>query len=151
MRLLADALIAQKRYAEADQLLREGLEDSRKNSPAGHQDIAISLANLAQLQLLRENFAEAESLLREALAILSSDRPNGERTLQAKYSLGETLLGQKKFAEAESLLLDDYPLVLERVIARYAKLHTAEPDQGHDAKAAEWHKKLDDFKAAKPK
>jgi hypothetical protein len=30
----------------------------------------------------------------------------------------------------------------------YTDWHAAEPDQGYDAKAAEWQTKLDEFKAA---
>lgn len=73
----------------------------------------------------------------------------------------ECLAGQAKFAEAEPLLLDGYAEVkenakaipetyrtirlgepLDRRGAIYEAWQEAEPDQGHDAKAAEWRAKL---------
>jgi hypothetical protein len=41
------------------------------------------------------------------------------------------LPGQRKFAEA-----------LERIVSLYEAWHEPEPDQGYDAKAAEWRAKL---------
>ncbi len=76
------------------------------------------------------------------------------------------LLGQKKYAEAEPLLLAGYegtkqrektipeqskirfPEAIERLAQLYTDWHAAEPDRGYDAKAAEWQTKLNDFKAA---
>lgn len=37
---------------------------------------------------------------------------------------------------------------LERLALLYTEWHAAEPDKGHDAKAAEWQKKLDEHNAA---
>ena len=80
--------------------------------------------------------------------------------------LGGALLGQKKYAEAEPLLLAGYegmkqrektipalgnirlPEALERLVDLYTDWQAAEPDKGYDAKATDWQKKLNDFKAA---
>ena len=77
------------------------------------------------------------------------------------------LLGQKKYAEAEPLLLAGYegtkqrektilpalgnprlPEAIERLVDLYTDWQAAEPDKGYDAKATDWQKKLNDFKAA---
>jgi hypothetical protein len=80
--------------------------------------------------------------------------------------LGRALLGQKKYADAEPLLLKGYegmkarentiplegkirvPEAIARLVLLYTDWHTAEPDKGYDAKAAEWQQKLDEHNAA---
>ena len=80
--------------------------------------------------------------------------------------LGECLTGLGQWAEAEPLLLDGYQglhedpdaipdqyrevrmrKALERIVNLYEARHAAEPDAGHDAKAAEWRAKLESFEA----
>ena len=48
---------------------------------------------------------EAEPLLRECLAIREKTQPDDWQTFDAQSLLGGALLGQKKYAEAEPLLL----------------------------------------------
>jgi serine/threonine protein kinase/tetratricopeptide (TPR) repeat protein/type II secretory pathway pseudopilin PulG len=52
--------------------------------------------------------AEAETVLRECLAIQEKTAPNVWSTFHTKSLLGASLLGQKRFAEAETLLLAGY-------------------------------------------
>ena len=111
-----------------------------------------------------QQYVEAELLLRECLSIREKFAPQDWQTFNAQAALGGALLGQKKLAEAEPLLLAGYfgmkereqsipsigstriPETLQRLVELYSVMHTAEPDKGFDAKAAEWQKKLDDFK-----
>jgi serine/threonine protein kinase len=52
--------------------------------------------------------SEAETVLRECLAIQEKTAPNVWSTFHSKSLLGASLLGQKRFAEAEPLLLAGY-------------------------------------------
>jgi eukaryotic-like serine/threonine-protein kinase len=71
------------------------------------------------LELLTwKQFAVAEPLLREALAIREKKEPSDWRTFGTQSVLGGALLGQKKYAEAEPLLVKGY----EGMKARQAKI-----------------------------
>ena len=62
--------------------------------------------------------AQAETLLRQALAILDKKSPEEWQNFEARSLLGASLLGQKKYAEAEPFLLQGY----EGMKAREAKI-----------------------------
>ena len=53
-------------------------------------------------------FTEAESLLRKCLVIREKTQPDLWTTFNTQSLLGGALLGQKKYAEAEPLLLAGY-------------------------------------------
>ena len=59
-------------------------------------------------------YAEAESVLRESLAIRQKKQPNRWNTFNAQSMLGGALLGQKKYADAEPLLLAGYDGMKQR-------------------------------------
>ena len=59
-------------------------------------------------------FAEAEASARECLAIREKRLPEGWEMFDARSLLGATLLGQKKYAEAEPLLLSGYSGMKDR-------------------------------------
>jgi hypothetical protein len=58
--------------------------------------------------LQQRRCAEAEPILRECLAIREKVAPRNWRRFEAKALLGGALLGQKKYADAEPLLLAGY-------------------------------------------
>ena len=64
--------------------------------------------------LLQQSYADAEPLLRECLAIREKSQPDLWSTLNTKSLLGGALLGQKKFADAEPLLLKGYEEMKQR-------------------------------------
>jgi hypothetical protein len=53
-------------------------------------------------------FAESEPLSREALEFDRKEQPDDWRRFRAETLLGASLAGQKKYAEAEPLLLEGY-------------------------------------------
>ncbi len=64
---------------------------------------------MSGLQLLElYQFAVAEPLLRECLAIREKQMPDSRLTFNTQSLLGGSLLGQKKYADAEPLLLKGY-------------------------------------------
>jgi tetratricopeptide (TPR) repeat protein len=112
------------------------------------------LAQLAMLRLREGKFAEAEGPARECLAIRENKLPDDWRTFNARSMLGGSLLGQKKYAEAEALLLSGYEgvkqreekipadarsLRLKEALQRLVQLYEA---MGQDEKATEWNAKL---------
>ena len=94
------------RTAEAGRLF-----DRNPNSPAH----AAALAVRGSMLLLHEKKpAEAELKLRECLTIRQKIQPDDWTTFDTKSLLGEALLDQKKFAEAEPLLLSGYEGMKQR-------------------------------------
>ena len=105
--------------------------------------------------------------MRECLKIRELKEADVWTTFNTKSMLGGSLLGQKKYAEAEPLLLAGYEGMKDREakIPAQGKVRLAEALEGlvqlYDAtqqkdKAAPWRKKLevrrkDDKKAEKPK
>jgi eukaryotic-like serine/threonine-protein kinase len=73
---------------------------------------------LGRILLERRRGAEAEAHLRDSLAIWEARRPDDWNRFDTQSLLGSSLLGQKKFAEAEPLLLSGY----QGMRARDAKL-----------------------------
>jgi len=79
-------------------------QKSGKDLPA----YAAALTDLARNQILQKKFSEAETLLRESLTIQEISQPEAWTAFNAKSMLGGALLGQKKYADAEPLLLAGY-------------------------------------------
>jgi tetratricopeptide (TPR) repeat protein len=111
---LATVLEEQTKPGEAETLYREALAMRRKLLGAEHPYVAESLADLTRTLLLEGKLIEAEALARECLALREKRLPEGWETFDARSLLGATLLGQKKYAEAEPLLLSGYNGMKER-------------------------------------
>jgi tetratricopeptide (TPR) repeat protein len=117
------------------------------------------LAQQSTALLANGKFAEAEPLARECLAIREKQNSDDWLTFNARSLLGGSLLGQKKHAEAEPLLLAAYEGMkqheariptngrprLKETLQRLVQLYdaTARPDQ-----AAQWKQKLAEFTKA---
>jgi hypothetical protein len=123
---------------------------------------AQQLASLGLALLQPNGFAEAEPLLRECLAIREKKEPDAWTTFNVKSLLGGALLGQKKYALAEPLLLAGYEGLKQReqvisagarfrlteAVQRLVQLYeaTEEPDD-----AAKWRKEQQSIPAAQGK
>jgi hypothetical protein len=95
-------------------LLREQLPEARKALPKDSPQLAGMLAQLGLSLLKQGHWTEAEPLLRESLAIREQKEPEDWRTFNTRSLLGGALLGQKKFADAEPLLLAGYEGMKQR-------------------------------------
>jgi serine/threonine protein kinase/tetratricopeptide (TPR) repeat protein len=105
---LALALHARGDTTRAEALLREVLTARRTASESQHPQVGLTLSAIGLCLVAQEKWAEAEPFVREALAILSA-RPRDDWTrYEAQVRLGYALLGQRKYIEAESMLLDGY-------------------------------------------
>jgi Flp pilus assembly protein TadD len=72
------------------------------------------LAEMASALLARGKYAEAEPFARACLAWREKEFPDDWRTFSACALLGGSLLGQKKYREAEPLLLSGYEGMKQR-------------------------------------
>jgi len=108
VRLLAEVLEGQGKQVEADTLYYELFQIQRAGLKADDPRLAAVLAGRAHALLTRRRFSDAEPLLRECVAIREMKMPDDWLTFNARSMLGGSLLGQKKYAEAEPLLLSGY-------------------------------------------
>ncbi|HXG09867.1 MAG TPA: tetratricopeptide repeat-containing protein kinase family protein, partial [Gemmataceae bacterium] len=105
---LGGAYCAAKQGEKAGPLLKEFVAGQRKRFPKDDPRFASLLAQVA-LELLKcGQFAPAEEMLRECLAIREKKQPDAWTTFNTMSMLGGALLGQKKYADAEPLLLKGY-------------------------------------------
>ena len=129
--------------------LQEQLTDARKTLPKD----SPHLAQVSQSLLQAKTFAEAEPLLRECLAIRAKTQPDDWSTCNTKSMLGGALLGQKKYADAEPLLLAGYeglkkqeakipPQGLVRLTEAIERLVQLYEVTGKKDDAAKWRKEL---------
>jgi hypothetical protein len=103
---------------EAEPLYRAGPDGARKRFGAHHPRTAGILAARGLSLVRRGQWTEAEPLLREGLAIRAKVQPDEWTTFNTRSLLGGSLLGQKKYAEAESLIVSGY----EGLKAREARI-----------------------------
>jgi tetratricopeptide (TPR) repeat protein len=125
------------------------------NSPA----YTAALAAQGSMLLSEKKFAEAELKLRESLVIRQKIQPHDWHTFETKSLLGEAILDQKKYTDAEPLLLSGY----EGMKRRESQISSEEKGQltkslerlvhlyeewGKKDKAAKWRKELEEAKSA---
>ena len=91
--------------AEAD--YRQAIDQLRQRLPPTHPHIADALSGYAKMLTRTVRTDEAEAVARECLSIREASLPEGDwRRASAKCLVGEALLAQRKFEQAEPLLLE---------------------------------------------
>ncbi len=98
------------------------LPEARKALPGDSPQLAGLLAQIGLGLMAQKKWTEAEPHLRECLAIREKTQPVEWSTFNTRSTLGGSLRGQQKYAEAEPLVLSGY----ERLKAREATI----PEQG---------------------
>jgi tetratricopeptide (TPR) repeat protein len=101
-----------KRWEEASDVLRQRIDLLSNNSQPLMR--ARDLALLGMYQSHQRKFVDAESNYRECLAIREKIQPDAWTTFNIKSMIGAALLGQKKYVEAEPLLLAGYTGMKDR-------------------------------------
>jgi tetratricopeptide (TPR) repeat protein len=102
---LGEEYFDQRRYGEAEQLLRQSVQQREKVLGAEHVNTLESKYLLALTLYAQQKYAEAEQLLRQL--VQQWEKVLGAKhvyTLGSKYRLALTLHEQQKYAEAEQLL-----------------------------------------------
>jgi serine/threonine protein kinase/Tfp pilus assembly protein PilF len=158
---LGSFLYYQGRWHEAESPLREALAIRRKVY-SNNNPLVLGTLDLLAMTLARQGkLIEAEPFAREGLAIREKNLPDDWETFNARSLLGDDLLEEKKYDEAEPLLLSGYEGLKQREdkipadarsprlkesLLRLVQLYedTSRPDQ-----AAEWRKKLDELEKDK--
>jgi serine/threonine protein kinase len=123
-----------KAYAEARQGAKAAttlvafVDASRKRAPKDSPQFAGLLALLSLDLLGCGQHAAAEPLLRECLAIREKTQPDAWTTFNTMSMLGGALLAQKKYTDAEPLLLKGYQgmKAREKAIPKQAKTRLPE-------------------------
>jgi serine/threonine protein kinase len=104
MSYLASAYLDAGRLPDAVALQEEALKQHRANRGAGDHHTIGSMKNLAAAYVAAQRWEEAESLYRELIAACGHVNPGGPEVAYSLTGLGDCLLRQQKFAEAEPVL-----------------------------------------------
>ncbi len=150
---LANMYQAQGRFDRAEQLFRSGLEQARKQFGPADPRTAGAMAQLGLNLLHQSTWLAAEPILRECLVIREKAQPDDWSTFNTRSMLGDSLMGQGKFAEAEPMIVCGYEgmKASEARIPGPAKPRLCEAAErvvrlyeawGQKDKAAEWRVKL---------
>ena len=120
-----------------------------------HPDTLSSMESLARVLVPAGKAPQAESMWRQIVAIYETILPDDWITSYSRSMLGDVLLGQKKFAEAERLLLAGYegmkmrepkisgPSSSRLVAEAGARIVALYDSWGKQDKADQWRKRLD--------
>ena len=145
----------QGKYALAETQAAQVLAGRRRALGSENPETMLSAADLALAYLSEGKFAESERLSREVLEFNQKKQPDDWLRFRAESLLGASLSGQKKYAEAEPLLLEGYQGMVERKermgwmgVSNWYHLDRAREwilqlyqAWGKPEKAAEWRKK----------
>ena len=95
-------------FDQAESWMRKLLAVEKKRFGSDSPTYAASLAWLGEYLLRRSKWREADAALQESLAIRKRKAPDSWSTFKTASLMGDALLGQKRYGEAERLLLDGY-------------------------------------------
>ncbi|MGA7931553.1 MAG: serine/threonine-protein kinase [Candidatus Sulfotelmatobacter sp.] len=101
-------------YALAQKYADLALAGRRRALGSEDPDTMASAADLALAYVSQGKFAESEPLAREAVETYKKKEPDDWQRFRAESLLGASLAGQKKYPEAEPLLLEGYHGMLAR-------------------------------------
>ncbi len=140
------------KYSLAEAYAGQALAAQRRALGSEDTGTMASAENLALAYQSQRKFAMAEPLAREALEFNRKKQPDDWQRFRAESLLGASLAGQRRYGEAEPLLLEGY----QGMLARKDRIDVPEwPDLdrarewivelyqawGKRDKAAEWRKK----------
>jgi hypothetical protein len=105
---LLSAYVSAGKASEGARLAKEILAEARQEHAPGSVELAGALAQCGHALLRLGAWGEVEPVLREALSIREKDQPEAWTTFNTKSMLGEALAGQRKYADAERLLVQGF-------------------------------------------
>jgi serine/threonine protein kinase/Tfp pilus assembly protein PilF len=95
-------------------LFEQALAKRREKLGPDHPYTLNSMNHLAAAYREQGDFAKAEQILRECLTRRRQKQPHAWATFNTQAQLGASLLGRKRYAEAEPLLLQGYEGMKQR-------------------------------------
>jgi eukaryotic-like serine/threonine-protein kinase len=98
----------QGKYALAERYAAQTLAGRQRALGPEHPDTMIAAADLALAYISEGKYTEAEPLAREATEVDEKKQPDDWQRFRAESLLGASLAGEKKYADAETLLLEGY-------------------------------------------
>ncbi len=161
MNRLAALYSDEGKYSEAEALFTNALKVQLRVLGEVHPDTLNSWDGLGRLQLREHKYTEAESTLRDVLKRYEKVMPESWERYNCQSMLGGSLEGQKKYAEAEPLLISGYGGVMQREAAIPLKDRRVLSEAGErivqlyedwekPEKAAEWRNRLQPNSAGLP-
>jgi tetratricopeptide (TPR) repeat protein len=156
---IAEAYEQEGRAAQAEDLYTKVLESRRQVLGNEHPETLDTLLSLGHLRIEQQRYAEAEAPLREAFTGYKKTAPDSWEQYDCEALLGVSLAGQKRFADAEPLLIAGYEGMLQQketasasersdLPARAGSIIKLYQDWGRREKVAEWQQKLQAAKEA---
>jgi serine/threonine protein kinase len=103
-----------KELAKAEPLRRELVQTTKEKPGPQSAEYDVELVNLAVNLWGQQKHRQAENVLRDCLAIWQKKHPDDWITFGLESMLGGSLLGQKRFAEAETRLVHGYQGMKQR-------------------------------------
>lgn len=151
---------AELQFGKSLNIKKQALGAGPNYQPARLDDLAVGYTQLALTMLTRSNYTDCEVLVREWLELARRAMPDSWHTFNAHSLLGESLVGQRKFADAEPALQTGYEgmssrqkeipaasrphleAAIRRLVNLYVAWDKAAPDSGKAEKATEWKQRL---------
>jgi serine/threonine protein kinase len=129
---LARIYFEEGKFADAEPLFRKVLEGRRRVLGPQHPLTTQVLRSLAELLQKLGKYAEGESMAREALHNLEKTNPESWGRFHLQSVLGAILTAEKRYAEAEPLLVSGYDGMVQRMAT------IPDPDKPEVVEAANW-------------
>ena len=120
------------KYGLAETYAQQVLAGRRQTLSSGDTATMTAAADLALAYLSQGKFTESETLSREALDFDRKSQPDDWQRFRAESLVGASLAGQRRYTEAEPLLIEGY----QGMVARKDRM--AAPDWYHLDRARGW-------------
>jgi eukaryotic-like serine/threonine-protein kinase len=120
------------RYDLAENYAAQALKGRRHAFGSEFPDTLTSVADLALAYVSQKKYAQCAPLVREAMEVEQKIQPDDWQRFRAESLLGASLAGEKKYADAEPLLIEGYRGMLAR------KQRIGVPDHYHLQLAQQW-------------
>ena len=141
------------KYEDAEHLLTRALEGQRRVLGNEHRSTQNSLVWLGRVRLQQYKYAQAEANFREALSTYLKTNPESWQRYNCQSLLGASLAGERRYDEAEPLVIGAYETMIKRrnkipaasqpdLESAGAQIVRLYEDWPKPDKAAEWRSKL---------
>jgi eukaryotic-like serine/threonine-protein kinase len=104
----------EQKYDQSEAIYTKVIEIRRRVLGPRHPLTTDTMAALSALQMKEGRYQDAEEQARETLKIIEETSPNDWKTYQVRALVGGALSQQKRYAEAEPLLLAGYEGMVQR-------------------------------------